>query len=263
MKETTILANVVIVGAVLFVTLWICIRRPRGADDSQAWFSKNAAELSRLIDAGDDAGLDRLLHRASQWHYMNASQWTAFAAHHVRMLLGQTTAAVDNRTLDVLELGCGSGGWIRSARRHWLPNARFTGVDLNLESVSIARRVVAAGAAFLIGDLRDMRYLQNASFDAVVAPGSIGYVRNLVDVRASLEEVARVLRPGGVFMASVFGLPGSEKKLGSFRITAPRSWWQEAVPALAGWKFEDMTAWPGCNCERRQRYRYAVSAVRQ
>ena len=260
-QRDVIVAVIVNAVSLLTVIAWLRSGMSADVDSTQQWFSKNAEALDHFIKEGDDAGLDALLHHASQWHYMDAQQWTAFAMHHTRMLLGSPAGAVDNRTLDVLELGCGTGGYIRAARRHWLPRARFTGIDLNLESIAIARRVVP-DATFLLGDLRDMRFLRDASFDAVVAPGSIGYVRDLRDVRHALREVVRVLRPGGVFMASVFGLPGDEGRLGSFRITATKEWWPEAAPGLSGWKFEGMTGWDGCNCEHRQRHRYAVAARR-
>jgi SAM-dependent methyltransferase len=78
---------------------------------------------------------------------------------------------------------------------------------LNEEKVVEARREHAVDARRLI-DVRDLRQLADASFDAVVAYGGpLSYAFDRAE--AALGELMRVVRPGGVVLASVMATIGS------------------------------------------------------
>jgi SAM-dependent methyltransferase len=82
------------------------------------------------------------------------------------------------RGCDVIELGCGSGAWLKMMKRAF-PKSRFTGVDPDPESGAERGRAETAG--------------RTASADIVY----LGEVLHLTDRARTLKNCARVLRPGG------------------------------------------------------------------
>jgi SAM-dependent methyltransferase len=88
---------------------------------------------------------------------------------------------------DLLEVGC-AGGWLlkHAAERGW----RARGVELSADAVAHARGL---GLDVFQGELAEAR-LPPAGFDLVYM-GDV--LEHLPDCRAALEEVVRVLRPGG------------------------------------------------------------------
>lgn len=101
----------------------------------------------------------------------------------------------------LLDAGCGSGQFaIPFARR----GARVTGLDLSPEMIRLATgRTEGQDLAidWRIGDLGQLPD-GDAAFDALLARMVLPFVP---DLRATLEEFRRVLRPGGRFLASVPG----------------------------------------------------------
>jgi demethylmenaquinone methyltransferase / 2-methoxy-6-polyprenyl-1,4-benzoquinol methylase len=119
----------------------------------------------------------------------------------------------------VLDACCGTGDLAVAASR---AGGRVTGLDFSEQMLERARRK-AADLAWLRGDALAMPF-DDGSFDAV----TIGFgLRNLEDERRGLEELRRVLVPGG--------------RLGVLEITRPRGlmapfyrvWFDGLVP-LAG-----------------------------
>jgi ubiquinone/menaquinone biosynthesis C-methylase UbiE len=90
----------------------------------------------------------------------------------------------------VLDAGMGGGRLCAElADAGWEPS----GIDPAEAMVEIARaRVPAADERLVVGRLEEIPF-PDSSFDAVVATGSLEYA----DVPRALEELARVLRPGG------------------------------------------------------------------
>lgn len=98
----------------------------------------------------------------------------------------------------VLELGCGAGrvtGYLADIAQS------VHGIDLSHEMVEYSRRRYPR-ATFDQGDLRDMTAIADRSWDAVVA------AYNVIDVLSDgaraklLDEIARVLVPGGLLVMS-------------------------------------------------------------
>ena len=102
---------------------------------------------------------------------------------------------------DVLDLACGYG-------RVSLPLAqaghRMTGFDLSaflLDAAKTAARQAGATVTWQEGDMRTLPADWTAEFDAVLNMFSaFGYFDDAEDNQQVLAEVARVLRPGGVFI---------------------------------------------------------------
>lgn len=93
---------------------------------------------------------------------------------------------------DVLCLAAGGG---RQGPLHAAAGARVTVVDVSERQLEHDRR---AGLRTLRASMDDLHELASASFDLVVQPVSLCYVR---DVERVYREVARVLRPGGLYVA--------------------------------------------------------------
>ena len=103
-------------------------------------------------------------------------------------------AAINRLGGRVLDVGVGTGLELPMFER----NVRIVGVDLSEPMLDIARRRVTEKGLANVEDLRVMDAMNleypDAAFDAVVAP----YVVTVVpDPRRTLEEMARVTRPGG------------------------------------------------------------------
>lgn len=94
------------------------------------------------------------------------------------------------RPLEILDAGCGSGGMTRHLSRF----GRVTGIDLAPEALDLARkRNLPRLARSSIGALPFL----DGSFD-VVTSFDVLYHLNVQDDSVALEDIHRVLRPGGI-----------------------------------------------------------------
>jgi ubiquinone/menaquinone biosynthesis methyltransferase len=102
-----------------------------------------------------------------------------------------------------VDLACGTGD---IAVRMAAEGAVVIGLDLVPRMVAMARRRLhAAGATvpLVVGDMSDLPF-PDASFDLVTT----GYgLRNVPDLPRAIAEIARVLRPGGLFLSLDFNRP--------------------------------------------------------
>lgn len=96
----------------------------------------------------------------------------------------------------ILDVGCGTGLLLRRIAAH-APGAQLAGVDI---TPAMLRQVEARLADRLQGDIRRLP-LADATFDAVIVASVLHY---LPAVGPALAEVARVLRPGGRVVITVW-----------------------------------------------------------
>ena len=129
-----------------------------------------------------------------------------------------TAAAVVRPGDDVLDACCGTGDLAVAAAR---AGGRVTGLDFSEPMLERARRK-APEIEWIRGDLLQLPF-DSESFDAA----TVGFgVRNVDDLKRSLSELRRVLRPGG--------------RVGILEITRPRGplapfyrfWFDGVVPLL-------------------------------
>ena len=110
----------------------------------------------------------------------------------------------------LLDLACGTGdiAW-RAAEG----GASTIGLDITPRMIELARVKVPApqgprrpaGVAFVVGDMCALP-LPDAAFDIVTS----GYgLRNVPDLPLAVREIARVLRPGGLFLSLDFNRPAN------------------------------------------------------
>ena len=100
---------------------------------------------------------------------------------------------------DVLEVACGGG---QSAVHLATMGARVTAIDFSKAQLEHARAFAGsekASVRFLEADAQDLSMLDDGSFDIAFSAYALGFVE---DIRRTFREVARVLRPRGVFAFS-------------------------------------------------------------
>jgi ubiquinone/menaquinone biosynthesis C-methylase UbiE len=125
-----------------------------------------------------------------------------FGPVHDAVLNAFSAAAPPPR--DVLDVGCGTGRLLESAARRWT-EARLTGIDPSAAMLAVARRKHVDDARFTFkqGDASELP-LDAASFDAAFTTMSF---HHWGDQAAGIREVARVLRPGGLFVLADVDVP--------------------------------------------------------
>ena len=94
----------------------------------------------------------------------------------------------------LLDLGCGSGGFLREMQQ--LPGWQVEGIEVNKEMATFGRERL--GLKVHGGTLEDAR-LSSSSFDVVTM---WDVLEHLSDPLATLQEIHRILRPGGVLISS-------------------------------------------------------------
>ncbi len=130
--------------------------------------------------------------------------WVEF---HVNLHFIDAHLAPASRALDV---GAGPGRYaIELAERG---HQVYVG-DLTPEQVRLAReKIEEAGVpaqveAIEVLDVRDLRHLEDAAFDAVLALGPFYHLQTHDDRKRAAEEIARLLKPGGVLFAAFMPRP--------------------------------------------------------
>jgi len=104
------------------------------------------------------------------------------------------------RDRDVLEVGCGLG---TDAVNFARAGARYTGVDLTEASIELVRKRFAIEnleADLRVADAEALPFPDD-SFDLVY---SHGVLHHTPDTQRAIDEVYRVLRPGGIVMAMLY-----------------------------------------------------------
>jgi SAM-dependent methyltransferase len=107
----------------------------------------------------------------------------------------------------VLDLGTGTGAVAQRAAAIVGPRGRVVGVDISPEMLGLARHSATnagiGNLTFLAGRAEAIP-AEDAAFDAMFACLSMMYV---IDREAAANEIARVLKPGGRFVAAVWAAP--------------------------------------------------------
>lgn len=154
-------------------------------------------------------GYDRIAERHAAWAGKTRSDERE---RYARVLLDALPAGAS-----VLELGCGAGVPTTQALAR-----RFavTGVDISPRHVALARRNVPA-ATFIQADMTALDF-PLASFDGIAAFYSIIHVPR-DEHPALLRNVARWLRPGGLFVAAM-GAGSTEDGYEADWLGAPMYW---------------------------------------
>jgi SAM-dependent methyltransferase len=127
----------------------------------------------------------------------------------------------------VLDVGTGTGAVAIRAAGLAGPAGRVLGIDISPDMLMVARHAAAARgvdhARFCAGRAEAIP-ADSGAFDVIVASLSLMYV---IDRAAAAREIARVLRPGGRFVAATWAGPAScdivlfQQTAGSFAPSPP------------------------------------------
>ncbi len=115
---------------------------------------------------------------------------------------------IENISGRVLEVGCGAGGMAKAVK-YYRPDLDVVGIDISKKAINQARKD-PSGVKFYQGNAYKIPF-KDESFDAVLM---FDLLEHLEDPKRSLNEVRRVLKPGGTFSAfvpiegSIFSIPG-------------------------------------------------------
>jgi len=132
---------------------------------------------------------------ADQW-WSDEVRWVRTLKNLVPGRLAWFDRHIDWSGKTVLDLGC-AGGFMAEALVH--KGATVTGIDPAADAIEAAKsRAAQVGQSiqYDVGVGEALPY-QDATFDAVVCVDVLEHVSDLTKV---IEEVARVLRPGGMFL---------------------------------------------------------------
>lgn len=98
---------------------------------------------------------------------------------------------LDVRGKDILEIGCGSG--YGAFLLNQLDPKSYVGLDVMEKQVELARRKYPQ-FEFLVQDATDLSQYESESKDVVII---FGVLHHIPDWRKAIDEIKRVLKPGG------------------------------------------------------------------
>jgi ubiquinone/menaquinone biosynthesis C-methylase UbiE len=149
-----------------------------------------------------------------------------FFVEHDRAYFDDVFRGVDQETVffwpmpgdRVLDVRCGIGFWVSQFEKRGNADA-ITGFDLSSTSIGIARQRTSS-VEYVEGNCEALPF-EDASFDFVNCQG---VVHHTPDTQAALNEIHRVLRPGGRASISVYyenlALRAAPTMLGPIRLVA-------------------------------------------
>ncbi len=131
------------------------------------------------------------------YHPFRSVRWRDLLQRHVELPLLVRLLGIPAQQR-LLEVGCGRGVALGPLARLCRP-VSLVGLEIDAAALAeAARRTRAASvaASLCLGDLRDLPFADR-SFDLVI---DFGTCYHLANPARALAEVARVLRPGGLFV---------------------------------------------------------------
>jgi 2-polyprenyl-3-methyl-5-hydroxy-6-metoxy-1,4-benzoquinol methylase len=124
--------------------------------------------------------------------YLNDSRlafYGSVADHCTRLIAG---------TADVIDVGCGTGHFLKALRERSAETLRLSGMDFSSIAVARARRLVP-DADVREADVYDISWPAD-SFDLVVCMETLEHLRH---PGAALDQLVRICRPGGAIVLTV------------------------------------------------------------
>lgn len=127
------------------------------------------------------------------WHRPEILQQVAARSRGFADLLSITVGS-DLSELHVLDVGCGTGGFLRQLIDWGATPSKLTGTELQTDRLNHARRCTAPGVRWHLGTLETMH---QAGFDLVTAQTVFSSVLDPALRRELAAQMWRAVRPGG------------------------------------------------------------------
>jgi SAM-dependent methyltransferase len=127
------------------------------------------------------------------WHRPEIQQQVAARSRVFASMLS-TTVGGDLSGLRVLDIGCGSGGFLRQLIDWGADPAKLTGTELQQDRLDDARRATAGGVSWQLGTLDTMAL---RGFDLVSTQTVFSSILDASIRRELAAQMWRTLRPGG------------------------------------------------------------------
>ena len=165
----------------------------------------------------------------SQYYGGGTGRFPALIERLQRSLYHRRAVTVERmlgRKGSVLDIGCGPGFLLREFReREW----QVHGTEFSVQSAAHARDVLQLPMS--VGDVGALNF-QDGSFDAIIM---WHVLEHMIDPQTTVAHVARLLRPGGVFLCAVPNFGSIEARFARdkwFHLDVPRHLNHFTVPAL-------------------------------
>src|SRR5580698_6245896 len=137
-------------------------------------------------------------------------------------------AAALQHVATAVDVACGDGYLLELLARR-LPSAQIVGIDMTPEELAIARGRGLSENVRLVTARAEALPLPDASADAVVCHMALMLFD---DARSVVNELARVIRPGGVFAAVLGPAPGNSELVARFGALLREAEAAEQLPPL-------------------------------
>jgi ubiquinone/menaquinone biosynthesis C-methylase UbiE len=151
--------------------------------------------------------------------------WKRLKKTIVEKLSGASEGKVDAASVHTLMVGCGNSEMSADMYEDGFTSIMsFDYSEVVIRKMKEKHGDATPGMEFEVADARDLRY-DSASFDLVVDKGTLDAIlcggNSGSNSKAMLSEVARVLKPGGVFVIITYGEPDSRLE----HLESPRYGW--------------------------------------
>jgi len=152
-------------------------------------------ELAMATSAMSAKDLDRMTD--PDIYFRSAYHWMRFSLEALEKV------QFDFRTVDtILELGCGSARLLRLLR--CIPDVKLIGSDMNSVCIDWCRKSIAGVEFYQNEKQPPLAFAQESTIDLIFACSVFTHIA--LDLQKPwLEELDRILRPGGIFLCTVLG----------------------------------------------------------
>ena len=138
---------------------------------------------------------------------------------------------------NILDLGCGNGRMLGILRPSLPPHAKIIGIDIDPLETSLAEGTGLFDQV-ICGSAETLPF-ETASFDAVIANSVLEHVG---PIRKVIDEVGRILKPGGLFIVTVPG-PNFHACLCSDKDEVCRAYFEQLDNRLIHLRYWTLAEW--------------------
>jgi SAM-dependent methyltransferase len=164
---------------------------------------RHAAGFRRVAASADTAYWDRVAERVlKDDRYADPFLGRLKRRAHLRLISRWTGGlAADSRTLktDLFEEANGADSLVPSLLQS---GKHVVGIDISSRIAASANTRLQGEGSIIAADVRSLPF-ESGSFDLVISSSTLDHFRDLRDLKPSLEELQRVLRPGGRLIVTV------------------------------------------------------------